>query len=68
VLVTGSLQDNLIKNIENKLCNVSKKIIFATTAFVSEGDHTMMLSNKKLFRKVVLNFLRENTLVLGDSR
>lgn len=68
MLITGSLKDNLINDIEKKLCNVSKKINFSITLFASKGDHPLMLSNKKFFRKVALNFLREDTFILEENK
>jgi len=68
VLICGSLKDNSIDKIENKLCNVAEKIKFSTTVFSPKGDHPLMLNNKEFFRKVALNFLREDTLILEDSK
>ncbi|MFX0203857.1 MAG: alpha/beta fold hydrolase [Candidatus Hodarchaeota archaeon] len=68
VLIIGSLQDNLIKNIAQKACHVAKKIPSSTTVFSPQGDHPLMLSQKTFFRKVVLDFLREETLLFEVSQ
>jgi len=68
VLITGSLSDNTIGKIEEKLCNVAKKIKSSTTLFSPQGEHPLMLSNNDFFRKVALNFLKEDTLILENSK
>ncbi|QZY55035.1 alpha/beta fold hydrolase [Crassaminicella profunda] len=57
VLLTGSLQDDIIKNIDKKICNAAKKIRNSITVFSSLGSHPLMLSNSEFFRKLALKFL-----------
>lgn len=66
VLVTGSLSDNLIDNIHEKMCNVAKKIRQSTTIFSPGGEHPLMLSKRTFFRKIAINFLKEDTLIYGQ--
>ncbi|ACL70152.1 prolyl aminopeptidase [Halothermothrix orenii H 168] len=63
VLITGSLKDEFIDNIEKRLCNVAKKIKHSIILLSPDGVHPLMLSKKNFFRKVALNFLKENTLI-----
>lgn len=59
VLLTGSLQDDLIKNIESKLCNVARRIKNATVVFSSFGTHPLMISNRNFFRELAIKFFNE---------
>lgn len=56
-LITGSLKDNLIPNIENILKNINSKIENSKLVIFKYGNHPAMFSNKKEFRNLVLNFL-----------
>jgi len=60
VLVLGSLQDNLIPEIEIGLCSVAKKIRNAKVILYSQGFHPLMWSHSESFLKEILNFLKEH--------
>lgn len=57
-LITGSLKDDLIPNIENILKSINSKIENSKLVVFKNGNHPAMFSNKKEFRNLVLNFLR----------
>lgn len=57
-LITGSLKDDLIPNIENILKSINSKIENSKLVMFKNGNHPAMFSNKKEFRNLVLNFLR----------
>ena len=56
VLITGSLKDNLVKNIDKRLTSVAKQIRTSLTIFTSEGEHPLMLSKKEFYRNIAINF------------
>jgi len=58
VLITGSLKDNLIRDIDKRLTSVAKQIKTSFTIFTSEGDHPLMLSKKEFYRNLVNKFLK----------
>ncbi|SHH21694.1 alpha/beta fold hydrolase [Thermosipho atlanticus] len=60
VLITGSLKDNLINDIDKKLLEVAKKIKTSLTIFTSDGNHPLMISKKKFFRNIAIRFLNGN--------
>ncbi len=57
-LITGSLKDDLIPDIENILKSINSKIENSKLVMFKNGNHPAMFSNKKEFRNLVLNFLR----------
>lgn len=57
VLITGSLEDDLIPNIESILKSINLKIQNSKLVIYKTGNHPAMFSNKKDFRNLVLNFL-----------
>ena len=59
VLLTGSMQDNLIDNIEDTLISISHKIKNSKIYLFKSGNHPAMLSNKKEFHKLVNDFLND---------
>jgi pimeloyl-ACP methyl ester carboxylesterase len=59
VLLTGSLQDDMIRNIDKKICSVAKKISNSITVFSPLGRHPLMLSNNKFFRRLAIQFLND---------
>ncbi len=58
ILITGSLKDGLIPNVENILKSINSKIENSKLVIFKNGNHPAMFSNKKEFRNLVLNFLR----------
>lgn len=57
VLITGSLKDDLIPDIKNTLESINLKIKDSRLVIFNEGSHPAMLSNKKEFRDLVLEFI-----------
>ncbi len=57
ILITGSLKDDLIPNIESILKSINLKIQNSKLVIFKNGNHPAMFSNKKEFRNLVLNFL-----------
>lgn len=57
VLITGSLKDDLIPNIESILKSINLKIENSKLVIFKSGNHPAMFSNKKEFRNLALNFL-----------
>lgn len=57
ILITGSLKDDIIPNIENVLKSINLKIKNSKLVFFKDGNHPAMFSNRKEFRNLVLNFL-----------
>ncbi len=57
VLLTGSTQDEFIKEIEPLYEGISNKMVNGETYFFDQGAHPAMISNIKLFKEVSLNFL-----------
>lgn len=57
VLITGSLRDDLIPDIESALKSINLRIESSKLIFFESGKHPAMFSNKKDFRNLVLNFL-----------
>lgn len=58
ILITGSLKDDLIPNIENILKSINLKIENSKLVLFKNGNHPAMFSNKKEFGNLVLNFLK----------
>ncbi|KPU26975.1 hypothetical protein TR13x_07565 [Caloranaerobacter sp. TR13] len=58
VLITGSLNDNLVKNIDKRLTGVAKQIKSSLTIFTSEGEHPLMLSKNEFYRNITIKFLK----------
>jgi len=57
VLLTGSLSDDMIPNIEKGMGNVAKQIFSSKIVFYPAGAHPLMWSNRAKFRKEVINFI-----------
>ncbi|QZY56483.1 alpha/beta fold hydrolase [Crassaminicella profunda] len=57
VLITGSLKDDLIPNIESTLKSINLKIENSKLVIFENGNHPAMFSNKEEFRNLVLEFL-----------
>ncbi len=57
VLLTGSLSDDMIPNIEKAMCNVAKQIFSSKIVFYPTGAHPLMWSERVKFRKEVINFI-----------
>lgn len=63
VLFTGSLEDNLISNISEKMLRVASKIPSAKSIFYSSGDHPIMWSRANEFRDDAMNFLSPSIIL-----
>lgn len=59
VLITASKEDDLISEIESTLNGVSNKIENSDLKLFSKGNHPAILSNRKEFRKIAIEFLIE---------
>jgi pimeloyl-ACP methyl ester carboxylesterase len=57
VLLTGSLSDDMIPNIEKCMGNVAKQIFSSKIVFYPTGAHPLMWSDRVKFRKEVINFI-----------
>lgn len=59
VLLTGSLSDDAISNIEVNICDIARQIPNSKTVFFATGGHPLMWSRPEDFRKNVLLFIDE---------
>ena len=57
VLLTGSLSDEMIPNIEKCMGNIAKQIFSSKIVFYPAGTHPLMWSDRVKFRKEVINFI-----------
>ena len=57
VLLTGSLMDDAIPNIELEICSIAKKISTSKTVLFPAGGHPLMWSRPNDFRKEVVSFV-----------
>ena len=59
VLLTGSLADDLVVNIEAGIANIARQISMSKVVFFPAGGHTLMLSRPKAFRTEVIHFIEK---------
>ncbi len=60
VLLTGSLKDELIPNMNNRLKEIAEKIPGSEIFISNSGKHPLMITQKRLFRKIALEFFDNN--------
>lgn len=60
ILLTGSLQDELIPDMKSRLEEVAKKIPNSEIFISNLGKHPLMITQKRLFRKISLEFFYNN--------
>lgn len=58
LLITASEQDHLLKNIRNTMDDISGKMINSEVKIFPNGNHPALLSNKKEYRKLLIDFLK----------
>ncbi|MEZ4813099.1 MAG: alpha/beta hydrolase [Caldisericia bacterium] len=61
VLITASLQDDEIENIEEKHKNICSQIKNVKTYYHKDGSHPLMWSRPEIFREYVMNFLKSTS-------
>lgn len=60
ILFTASLQDELIPNIKERTEEVARLIPKSDVFISNTGKHPLMITQKKLFRKLAIEFLKNN--------
>lgn len=56
IFLTGSIQDELIPNMKERLEEVAEKIPKSEIFISNVGKHPLMITQKRLFRKIALEF------------
>lgn len=62
VLLTGSLADKVVVNIEVGIANIAKQILTSKVVLFPAGGHTLMLSRPEAFRAEVTGFIEKLNL------
>ena len=62
VLLTASLDDDMVVNIENGIAGIARQISTSKVVFFSAGVHTLMQSRPEEFRAEVTSFLEKLNL------
>ncbi len=62
VLLTGSLADDMVVNIEAGIANIARQISMSKVVLFPAGGHTLMLSRPEAFRAEVTGFIEKLNL------
>lgn len=62
VLLTGSLADDMVVNIEVGIANIARQISMSKVVLFPAGGHTLMLSRPEAFRAEVIGFIEKINL------
>lgn len=62
VLLVATSTDELLPNILERLTALSKKIKNVSMKFYDYGRHTFMITEKEEFRRIAIEFLKENSI------
>ena len=62
VLLTGSLADDMVVNIEAGIANIARQISMSKVVLFPAGGHTLMLNRPEAFRAEVANFIEKINL------
>lgn len=59
VLLTGSIEDEIVPYIQDRIVNVAKQVKKSKIILFTKGKHPFLLTRKNIFRKEAFNFLKE---------
>jgi pimeloyl-ACP methyl ester carboxylesterase len=68
VLFTGSMEDELIGDMDKRLYELSLKMPNCSVQIYEKGKHPLMITRKPLFREIVLNYFRNIPNIANDLK